>query len=53
MEGKSKKEEEYACAEGGAHLPVAHALCIPKPEIIFGAGIFWGAGDCFVEGNNN
>ena len=22
---------KYACAEGGAHLPIAHALCLPEP----------------------
>ena len=22
---------QYACAVGGAHLPIAHALCLPEP----------------------
>ena len=24
-------QKEYACAEGGAHLPIAHALRLPEP----------------------
>jgi len=35
-------------AKGGAHLPIAHALCLPEPEIIFGAGFFWGGGGYFL-----
>ena len=24
---------EYACAEGGAHLPIVLALCLPEPYL--------------------
>ena len=33
MEGRKeerKKKEEYACAEGGAHLPIAHAIRVRR-----------------------
>ena len=43
--------QNIAFAKGGAHLPIAHTLCLPEPEIIVwggvffcGLGIFGGAG---------
>ena len=37
MEGKKeerKRRIKYACAEGGTHLHIAHALRLPEPKQI-------------------
>ena len=30
-QGIGRKLTQYACAEGGAQLPIAHTLCLPEP----------------------
>ena len=37
--------------EGGAHLPIAHALRLPETDIISWSGHFFGCGDFFGAGD--